>query len=60
MAHHSVAEDARRRFERGAREFGYDTITWVEVNAADLFLSRMRRADAEQASTVKRPYSIRF
>jgi hypothetical protein len=54
------AEDARRRFERGAREFGYDTVTWIDVNAADLFLGRVKQTDGETASAAKRPCSIRL
>jgi hypothetical protein len=54
------AEDARRRFERSVRAFGYDTITWIGVSAADLFLSRVRHADAEQAREDTRRYSIRL
>jgi hypothetical protein len=35
--------DAKRRFEDSVRGFGYNAITWVEVNAADLVLLRPGR-----------------
>ena len=31
--------EAKRRFEHSARALGYGTVTWVEVNTADLVFS---------------------
>jgi hypothetical protein len=51
-------KDAKRRFEKGVQAFGYSTITWVEVNAADLVLPRPgevgRSVDAEMPSSSAR------
>jgi hypothetical protein len=50
--------EAKRRFEHSARALGYGTVTWVEVNTADLVFSGRAGLPLAAAPNLEPSYDV--